>query len=236
MSKNYDDVMNFLKSRQRRPEANAEVEDYVDAEAQRVIGELWTLVGEDVLFMPDVFRTKRPRLIGWNELTPDKLDYSYWKAFRDSIVEGGNLSVLLGPVSGDLVTIDIDRDELVEKLLAVNPLLRDTLCTKGNKGCQFWFRVRGPYWTKIRRIMNEEDKQIGEWRGGQKSTIWGQHPKSQDYRIIEYQFINRVPVLEINVEEIQLPADWYVAEPSARDWRGGGSSSCDDDNDSEEIS
>jgi hypothetical protein len=31
MSKNYDDVMNFLKSRQRRPEANAEVEDYVDA-------------------------------------------------------------------------------------------------------------------------------------------------------------------------------------------------------------
>src|SRR5437016_1791752 len=104
MSKNYDDVMNFLKIRQGRPEAKETVAEYVDAEAQRVVGELYDLVGEDALFIPEVFRTKKPRLVGWNKLTPDKLDYSYWRAFRDSIVDGGNLSVLLGPVSGDLVT------------------------------------------------------------------------------------------------------------------------------------
>jgi hypothetical protein len=230
--KNPDAAINFLKSRQHRPEANEEVAAYVDAEVQRIVGELFALVGENVLFIPEVFRSKRPRLTGWNKLTHETLDFNYWKLFRDSIVEGGNLSVLLGPVSGDLVTIDIDRDELVEPLLAVNPLLRDTLCTKGNKGCQFWFRARGLYWHQIRRILNEKGEQIGEWRGGQKSTIWGQHPKSQDYRIVEYQFINRIPARDMDVAALQLPVGWTIAQPSSKDWHGGGSHG-DGDSDSD---
>jgi hypothetical protein len=195
----------------------------------RTIGEIWSLVGENVLFIPEVFRTKRPRMTGWNKLTHETLDYNYWKLFQNSIVDGGNLSILLGPVSGDLVTIDIDRDELVEKLLAVNPLLRDTLCTKGNKGCQFWFRASGLYFRQVRKILNEKGEQIGEWRGGQKSTIWGEHPKSQMHKIIEYRFINRVPARDMDITALQLPTGWKIAQPSSKNWRGGGSSNSDGD-------
>jgi hypothetical protein len=228
-SESEDAVRSFIKSRQGRPEAKEAIADYVDAEVRHIVGELWALVGEDVLFIPEVFRTKRPSVKNWNKLTHDTLDDFYWKMFQKSIVDGGNLSVLLGPVSGDLCTIDIDKDELVEPFLAVNPLLRDTLCTKGRHGCQFWFKAVDPYWNSVRRILNEKGDQIGEWRGGQKSTIWGEHPKSQMHKIIEYHFVNRVPAQEIEVAKIGLPVGWSIAKPSTRDWRGGGSSNSDGD-------
>jgi hypothetical protein len=229
MSKNRDDVMNFLKSRQGRPEAREEIDIHVDSEVQRIVGELFELIGEDVLFIPDEFRSKKPRIKEWNKLTPERQDDFYWKMFQRSIVDGGNLSVLLGPVSGDLCTVDLDQDEVVEPFLAVNPLLRDTLCTKGNKGCQFWFRARGLYFHQVRKILNEKGEQIGEWRGGQKSTIWGEHPKSQMHKIIEYRFVNRVAARDMDITALRLPTGWAIAKPSSKDWRGGGSSNSDGD-------
>ena len=46
MSKNRDDVMNFLKSRQGRPEAREEIDIHVDSEVQRIVGELFELIGK----------------------------------------------------------------------------------------------------------------------------------------------------------------------------------------------
>jgi hypothetical protein len=54
----------------------------------------------------------------------------------------GNIGVLLG--SG-LVTIDLDRDEVVEQFLRLNPKLCETLRSRRVRGCNFWLRIKGNY-------------------------------------------------------------------------------------------
>jgi hypothetical protein len=46
---------------------------------------------------------------------------------------------------------------------------------------------------------------IGEWRGGQKSTIWGVHESGTVYRIL----VREKPV-ELTLEEILLPYGWRL--------------------------
>jgi len=85
---------------------------------------------------------------------------------------------------------------------------------------------------------------IGEWRGGQKSTIWGAQSRQRDYEIL----VREKPI-EVTAEEILLPAGWRLRPirptefgPTAEDltederinaadrrraskkWRGGGGS------------
>src|SRR4029077_13353905 len=227
----WDSIVCLLKKIQNSSAAIEESNAYVEAEVDRILTSLLGLLGDpttaNTLFVPEVCGTKRPRIKGWNQLTWDTLDEYYWRCFRQSIVEEGNLAVLLGPISGDLCTIDIDRDELLADFLSVNPALRDTLTTKGNKGCQFWFRAVGLYWAEVRRILDARGNQIGEWRGGQKSTIWGEHPKSKSGKILRYRFVNETPVKEIEISTLQLPTGWRLAGRSKRDWRGGDSSNSD---------
>ena len=115
-----------------------------------------------------------------------------------------NIGVLLGKVSGGLCTIDIDSDELVPEFLRANPLMKQTLQSKGQRGQNFWVKIKGEYPStkKIKR----NDVEMGEWRAdGSQTVIHGTHPSGQPYRILQQS-----PPIEIVFEEIQWPKGWSI--------------------------
>jgi len=93
--------------------------------------------------------------------------------------------VLLGEPSGNLCTVDLDREEAITPFLGKNPRLRETLSSTGSGvGAQFWLRIRGYYIPKVLKISVTErlaakyggvprnpdtgTYDVGEWRGGAK--------------------------------------------------------------------
>jgi hypothetical protein len=48
---------------------------------------------------------------------------------------------------------------------------------------------------------------VGEWRGGQKSTIWGVHPNGSQYKILIRQ-----PAIEMSMDELVMPRGWKLRE------------------------
>jgi hypothetical protein len=201
--------------------AKAEYRDYFFRELDRVVKPLLELLGDETLLIPEVYGKKRPRLQGWNRLTHTTLDGYYFKSLEASVIDGGNLGVLLGAPSGNLCTVDLDNAVAVEPFLAKNPRLAETLRSTGSGvGAQFWLRVRGYYTPKVLKISVTArlaakygvDRNpitgtydVGEWRGGQKSTIWGWHESGRSYEILV-----RAKPIEVSMEEILLPAGWRL--------------------------
>jgi hypothetical protein len=97
--------------------------------------------------------TKKP-VVKWGKLTEKKCeeDDGYWPAIKRAIEEGGNIAVKLGPASDNLCVIDFDDDDLVAPFLEANPAFAETLCTRGSKGCSFWFYVIDEYPQEVKRI------------------------------------------------------------------------------------
>jgi len=62
--------------------------------------------------------------------------------YRRRLAEG-NIGVVQGEASGGIGSIDIDDDHGAEEFLALNPALRDTLRTRGARGCNVWFYPEG---------------------------------------------------------------------------------------------
>src|SRR5262245_65439742 len=58
-------------------------------------------------------------------------------------LETGNIGVAQGNVSKGLCSIDLDVDAEIDSFLALNPKLRTTLRSKGERGCNVWFRIVG---------------------------------------------------------------------------------------------
>jgi len=237
--------------------------DYFRRELDREVGPLLELLGSEALLIPEVYGSKKPWLGGWNALTHAALDDNpyYFAALEASVIAGGNLGVLLGAVSGNLCTVDLDRAEAVEPFLRKNPRMEETLASTGSGiGARFWLRIRGPYAAKVLKISVTEHLaskyggvprnpdtgtfDIGEWRGGQKSTIWGAHESGRPYEILV-----RAKPIELSMEEILLPVGWGLRlirptefgwtntvpteadrineadrKRAARRWRGGGGS------------
>ena len=52
-----------------------------------------------------------------------------------------NIGIAKARVSGGLCSIDIDVDDEVERFIALNPRLANSLRSKGARGCNVWFRV-----------------------------------------------------------------------------------------------
>jgi hypothetical protein len=245
------------------PSAKAEYQDYFFGELDWIVAPLLELLGNEVLLIPEVKGKKKPRLRGWNRLRHGSLDDYYFKSLEASVIEGGNLGVLLGKPSGNLCTVDLDRAEAIEPFLAKNPRLADTLTSTGSGvGAQFWLRIRGYYTPKVLKISVTEHLaekyggvernpdtgtyDIGEWRGGQKSTIWGWHESGRR----DYEILVREKPVELTMEEILLPKGWCLRllrptefglvawedltederinaadrRRAARRWRGGGGS------------
>jgi hypothetical protein len=116
------------------------------------------------------------------------------------LAKPGNIGVSLGAVSNGLVTIDIDDDSHVEPFLEANPLLRHTLRTAAQRGCNIWVRCVGEY-PRSCKLKNQCGNEIGEWRAdGNQTIIAGIHPEG-----MPYQFVVEKPVITIDYDAIIWP-------------------------------
>jgi hypothetical protein len=212
-------------------EAEAEYQDCLEREYfDPLFGKLCQLLdGTNPLFVPCELASKKPS-VNYADLTHDNWDRFYAKKLYEVALNGGNLAVKLGPISGDLCTLDLDRDELIEPFLDLNPKLRETLRTKGAKGCQFWFKIEGPYLEKVVPLVDGDRNPVGEWRGGGNglSTIYGVHPSSArhvktfapPHYWLRYRFLVEKPIVTVRYEDIILPLGWTVKKRKPRErWK-----------------
>jgi hypothetical protein len=101
-------------------------------------------------------------------------------------LEAGNIGVALGKVSGNLVVLDVDADELVEPFLTANPFLNSTLQTHGARGRVFWLRIAGACPVKTVKLKNNFGDNCGEFRSNRsQSIIHGIHPNGSPYQVVK---------------------------------------------------
>ena len=112
----------------------------------------------------------------------------------------GNIGVALGKVSNGLVTLDFDDEDYVDPFLQVNPLLRTTLRTTAQRGCNIWVRCTIGY-PRPCKLRNQSGQEIGEWRAdGNQTIVAGTHPTGMPYR-----FVVENPAIAIDYSEIVWP-------------------------------
>ncbi len=162
------------------------------------------LIGERAVFVPISLGEKRPKSPGWQATTFEQMQSTEYQQLLAKVqARGGNIGVLLGENSGDLVAIDIDEDELVDVFLGLNPGLANSLRTRGQRGCQIWLRMSTENYPQRKTDLKFRDgRKFCEWRGGGgcQSVIFGRHPSGTDYQILV-----DTPALQISFDEIVWP-------------------------------
>jgi hypothetical protein len=119
---------------------------------------------------------------------------------RAKLDKANNIGVALGKVSNGLVTIDFDEDSYVDAFLDVNPGLRNSLRTRGSRGCNIWVRCSNAY-PRPQKLKASSGGEIGEWRAnGHQTIISGIHPEG-----MPYQFVVESPVITVSCETIVWP-------------------------------
>ncbi len=114
--------------------------------------------------------------------------------------QAGNIGVALGKVSNGLVTIDFDDEGYVEHFLEVNPLLRTTLRTTAQRGCNIWVRCTTAY-PQSCKLRSRSGDEIGEWRAdGNQTIVTGTHPEG-----VPYRFVIEKPAITIDYREVVWP-------------------------------
>jgi hypothetical protein len=181
----------------------------IDPPAVR-LKKLYNLVGNCVV-VPIPFGEKGPATPGWQTVSFEQsLVSDYQNRICECFEHGGNLGVLLGPASCDLVDIDIDLDERVEPLLEANPKLSETLRRRGKRGCGFMVRLDGDYPKGRWDLKLADGTKFGEWRagGGHQSVVFGRHPETNgDGKPIDYTIVVAKHPVRIRFDEIIWP-DW----------------------------
>ena len=172
---------------------------------------LYRLIGPKAVLLPIERGVKFPRTNGWQKTT---LEATQREQYRHRLVlacqRGGNIGVLLGPPSSGLVTIDIDDDAEVERFLELNPKLRESLRTRGQKGCQIWLQMTGDYparWIGSgKKRPGQPNASMAEWRAGSghQSILYGIHDKTR----APYKRLVDAPPLETVFTDIKWPEDW----------------------------
>lgn len=164
-----------------------------------IIEHLRELVGRDVVLIWVHKGEKRPTWRRWQKTTIESMsDQRYLK----NLANDRNVAVLTGEPSGNLCSIDIDDDEAVEPFLALNPQLRDTLRSRGRRGCNLWVRLDGGYpgTTALKRA---DGSAWGEWRStGVCTMIHGLHPAGMSYTRSP-----EVPPVTVSFNDIVWPDD-----------------------------
>ena len=113
----------------------------------------------------------------------------------------GNIGVALGRVSNGLVTIDFDHEDYIEPFLEANPLLRTTLRTTAQRGCNIWLRCTTSYPPPC-KLRSRSGDEIGEWRAdGNQTIVAGTHPSG-----VSYRFVVEKPAITIDYREIVWPS------------------------------
>ena len=119
------------------------------------------------------------------------------RVHQSRLEKAGNIGVALGNVSGGLITVDLDSEEHAAAFLGANPALRDTLRTKGKRGCNVWVRMDGDY-PGTHKLKDKAGNEIGEFRStGAQTIIWGTHPDG-----MAYVFEVEKPAISVAFEKI----------------------------------
>jgi hypothetical protein len=140
----------------------------------------------------------------------------------DSAPDMGNIGVLVGPDSGNVISVDLDSDEVAEAFISLNSdTCQQTLITRGRRGCNVWFRLKDqcPPFRNLK--LGGED--VGELRSsdnGKKrwTIIQGTHP---DQPHVEYTITNRRKALELTMEELGR-LKWLDGRTLAACWSRSG--------------
>ena len=155
-----------------------------------------------VLLLAAARGKKNPTLREWQNIQPKAMDDP---VYLDSLNHGGNLGVLLGPVSGGLIALDFDRQEDADAFEARNPHLAGTFRTCGARGCQMWFYIRGEV-PASGDLKDATGRKVCEVRSaGRQSIVWGIHPDGQAYR-----WLVDAPPAEIAFDEFSWPEGWVL--------------------------
>jgi len=156
-----------------------------------------------------------PLLSGWPRLDYEQTMSLYHQELLCERISGrtnkrglpGNLAVLLGKKSDDLGSVDLDRRELVEPFLAVNPRLKKTVRLNTFRGQQIFVRLSGEDYPLCVCAIKVDGESVGEFRGGNcLSIIFGCHPKGAAYEFAEGS--DHMVVCEYS--EIVWPDGWTV--------------------------
>jgi Bifunctional DNA primase/polymerase, N-terminal len=104
---------------------------------------LYRIFGQNVVLLPMPKGRKGPLISDWQLLTfTDTQKPDYQKALEYCVECGGNIGVLLGPASEGLISIDLDRNDLVDPFIGKNPIMASTTRTKGKRGVNFFVRIK----------------------------------------------------------------------------------------------
>ena len=167
--------------------------------------EIIKLLGVNAVLLPIAFKSKAPRLKGWQKLAFEQTQNSKYQAKLES---HGNTGVLLGQASENLISIDFDDDQALGTFLENNPSLSHTLTTKGARGCNLWFVIKGDY-PSSHKLFATSGEGVGEWRAqGNQTVISGTHPSG-----CQYSIINHSSPLFIEYSSI----DWGVIQMNTND-------------------
>lgn len=163
------------------------------------LNEIRALLGE-VALVPVLPRKKKCIEKGWQKLTAEQTKDPEWEAKFEKT--GYSVGVSLGIVSCYLVSIDFDTEEAWELFVRNNPHLEDTLTTRGGRGANAWFRIKGDYPKNFN--FKHGGEPAGEWRAdGRLTVVRGIHESGNPYRIL-----NKKPPLLISYKSI----NWGVLE------------------------
>jgi hypothetical protein len=103
--------------------------------------------------------------------------------YRRKLAEG-NIGVVQGEASGGIGSIDIDDDQGAEEFLALNPDLKETLRSRGARGCNVWFYPEGDH-VPASCNLKRNGKAWGEWRfNGRQTILAGVHPSGVPYTLL----------------------------------------------------
>jgi putative DNA primase/helicase len=194
--------------------------DSVNDSADSISQNLLKLLGNDVVLVWSNKGQKGPRWRGWQNTDIQMMQKP---GYRKKLDSGCNLAVLTGAPSGGLCSIDIDEDEAVEPFLSLNPKLRETLRSRGRRGCNLWVRIDGAF-PPPAALKNSDKRAWGEWRStGVCTTIHGVHPEGMNYTRSP-----EVAPVTMRFEEIQWPDELILPWLSADDELPGQGDEADD--------
>jgi hypothetical protein len=133
--------------------ADLEAPKQADVSSTDILRRIYGLVGNGAVLLPIPFRSKSPGWPGWQNTSFERTRQpDYQTRLDEAISRRGNIGVLLGAPSENLVAIDFDNDALIERFLALNPKLSGTLRSRARRGCQFWLRIMGDYPLKVQSL------------------------------------------------------------------------------------
>lgn len=115
-----------------------------------------------------------------------------------------NVAIRQGGGVTAFVSFDFDTEDsgVWREFFLANPRLRKTFVTKGARGFNVWFKIKGDYPASKKEIDVRGEKV--EWRGGGYVLIHGRHPSGVDYTVLNDQ-----PVVELEWSELVCPSpEW----------------------------